>query len=218
MTDIPILFQPNMVDALLTNRKFKTRRILKVQPKVTIIGTNEWLTYPLKEILNYRIKKGDRLWVKEQHYAIGYWRTTDSFTKTGKPKRIFVRDTDEPVAFDGIHDVLSNSLERRYGWYKRNSLFHCKADSRITLTVTDVRIQRLQDISEADAIAEGAMEYDGGYCFGVGGLFWAATAKKSFEYLINSINGPDTWERNDWVGAISFEVHKGNVDQLRTNP
>ncbi|MBL4806619.1 MAG: hypothetical protein JKY31_04930, partial [Rhodobacteraceae bacterium] len=45
--------------------------------------------------------------------------------------------------------------------------------------------------------------------------FWAATAKKSFEYLINSINGPDTWESNDWVGAISFDkVYRCNVDQM----
>ena len=82
-----------------------------------------------------------------------------------------------------------------------------RAASRLTLIVTDVRVERLQDISEDDAIAEGAdlARADGRL---------DPTFRLAFSNLWNSIYGPDAWEANPWVSAITFTVHDCNIDQM----
>ena len=91
--------------------------------------------------------------------------------------------------------------------------------SRITLRVTDVKIERLQDISEADALAEGvwhaSAEYRDEVCtWRDAPTVLARLPAKHFAKLWNDINGPDAWESNPWVTATSFEVIKANVDQV----
>jgi hypothetical protein len=79
--------------------------------------------------------------------------------------------------------------------------------SRITLKITDVRVERLQDITEDDARAEGCKEthlYNDLYF----------TAYAQFGELWGSINGPGSWDENPWVWALEFEVIKQNVDQV----
>lgn len=94
--------------------------------------------------------------------------------------------------------------------------------SRITLEVTGVRVERLQDISEADARAEGVesvsdgrntgwLDYSGGargeeYVTPVGRAYGFASAVESFRSLWESINGADSWAANPWAWAISFRV------------
>ena len=83
----------------------------------------------------------------------------------------------------------------------------------ITLLVTDVRVQRLQDISEADAIAEG-IEQHGGF-FGLPEADWddaELSAAAAYARLWNSLHGPDAWAQNPWVVAVSFDVRRGNID------
>lgn len=100
-------------------------------------------------------------------------------------------------------------------------MFMCRWMSRQTLTVTDVRVRRLQDISEEDAIAEG-IELRGDR------MIWGwrsyegqgnphhqrnfANPRDSFRTLWNSINGPDAWRENPYVAVYSFTVEKGNID------
>lgn len=99
--------------------------------------------------------------------------------------------------------------------------------SRLTLLVTDVRVQRLQDIegqhrTESDAIAEGVNEIhhgDGEYYYSAfrdepHSKNWCDPAD-AFKELWNSINGPDAWDANPWVAAINFDVHHGNIDQVQ---
>ena len=88
--------------------------------------------------------------------------------------------------------------------------------SRITLEITNVRVERLQDISEADALAEGIVEcpipaddegprrigYMVGPDDGKSGL--SATAVEAYRDLWESINGPDSWDANPWVWAVEF--------------
>jgi hypothetical protein len=72
--------------------------------------------------------------------------------------------------------------------------------SRITLRITDIRVERLQDISEDDAKAEGVGYKNPGYLPGTKGN-WIG----SFAYLWNKINGPGAWEANPWVWVVAFE-------------
>jgi hypothetical protein len=90
--------------------------------------------------------------------------------------------------------------------------------SRITLTVTDVRVQRVQDISEEDAKAEGAMFHDGrptchhGWRHDYSDVW--PTARHSFCALWNSLHGPEAWDANPWVYALTFTVHHDNIDAM----
>lgn len=123
-------------------------------------------------------------------------------------------------------------------WHKRLGRFMPKKHSRLTLIVTDVRVERLQAISEADALAEGVPaddDYAGSfakeYCdrcggSGVHGAFGEGygvievdcaeceTPKLRYRNLWNHINGPGAWEANQWVVAISFTVHGGNINEI----
>lgn len=90
----------------------------------------------------------------------------------------------------------------------------------LTLTVTEVRVQPLQDISEADAVAEGIEQARSGRFYDptvsrgtaahLGGMFYGP--KPAYEVLWNSLHGPDAWDANPWIRAISFTVRKVNID------
>lgn len=89
--------------------------------------------------------------------------------------------------------------------------------SRITLRISEVRIQRLHDISEADAIAEGVTHWKCGHpdCSGPKGepgLHYGP--RGAYRELWGEINGQESWAANPWVWAIAFSVLKANVDDV----
>src|SRR5262249_50729821 len=92
--------------------------------------------------------------------------------------------------------------------------------SRLTLELTDVRIERLQEISEADAQAEGCVvgkwsgkTYDSIAGLRLGGVEWG-NAKDWYADLWESINGPGSWDTNPWVWVLTFKVHHMNIDLI----
>jgi len=206
MVDRPILFSSPMVRALLDGRKTQTRRILKDAPtepgwllyyevngKRTWVGPNGYPSMPCM----LRFAVGDRLWVRETFRgATGY----DNIRPAAWGNK--------PIWYeaDGEPDV---KLWWHLSTKKRVAIHMPRWASRLTLTVTDVRIQRLQDITEADAIAEGipapanSMTIDCETC----------DPRDDFQALWNSINGADSWAANPWVCAISFEVRRRNIDE-----
>lgn len=220
MTDRPILFSAPMVRALLDGTKTQTRRILKPQPRLFEIderGTpcqvgimhiagdavnSLWLGSPQSGVLpgqKVRFAVGDRLWVKEtwSHTGTGVWQIAD------------------------IHNAMNGNIIYRatddrpgVGWFP--SIFMYRKLSRLTLTVTDVRVERLQDISEADAVAEGLqhrMDWMPQYR-GSDSLPWRSEfPRDAYHDLWNSINGDGAWEQNPWVVALTFDVRKGNIDR-----
>jgi hypothetical protein len=130
---------------------------------------------------------GDLLWVRE--------------TWTQYPIEL------NPEPCDAWYKATSNGPPPPFKW--RPSIHMPRWASRITLRITDIRVERLQDISEDDARAEGAMRHDGGTYWHSG---WRhdysdvhADAYSSFARLWNNINGPGAWGANPWVWAISFE-------------
>ena len=97
--------------------------------------------------------------------------------------------------------------------------------SRLTLIVTDVRVQRLQDISEEDCIAEGPPDVNNDPRTISGELQPMVvlspgrmmTPRAWYHTLWDQINGPDAWDENPWVAAYTFTVHRCNIDQMETS-
>jgi hypothetical protein len=96
--------------------------------------------------------------------------------------------------------------------------------SRMTLVVTETRVQRLQEISEEDARAEGCFVgkatgrvFESLTHMRLGGQQWRC-ARDWYADLFDAINGPDAWAANPWVAAYTFEVHRCNVASLGSTP
>lgn len=165
---------------------------------------------------------GDRLWVREEHYRFGHWEPIDGArTRAGRQKWAFVADSDE-VLYD---PPANHRLGRHHkdsatpAWHKRLARFMFRRHSRITLLVDEVRVQRLHDISEADAVAEGAPDFASlgkvdGEDIGEASsrLRWA---QRWFSQLWNNINGADSWEANPWVMAVTFRPVLANIDEVK---
>ena len=199
MTDRQITFRAEMVRALLSGRKSMTRRLLKPQPPTGLMP--ECYAIPGEaQPVGSGWSRGDRLWVREV-FAYGW-----------------------PV--EGNHQLPECNQEhaityradgnRPFGSRRRwHSPIHMpRWASRLTLTVTDVRVQRLQDISEADAQAEGLVEVYEGWATDRDGRHWGPTARASYRVLWNDLHGEDAWDRNPWVTALTFTVHRQNIDQM----
>ena len=209
----PILFSAPMVRALLDGSKTQTRRIVKPQP----IGEMCFESGPpdyknVYAILNdeKRIpcpygQPGDRLWVKEAHYSFGHW-VRDGLTKAGKPKWKFVRDSKETL-FQPPEGWLSHrakSSPKIPAWYKRSSLFLPRWASRITLEITGVRVEQLQDIhhNKADLLAEGITLPPSELYQDIN---TSDKLERQYTKLWESINGTGSWDKNPWVWVIEFK-------------
>ena len=218
MADKPIIFSAPMVRALMDWRKTQTRRVLKPQPKVLKNGI--WYRpYPVLRPLQWEYLHGDRIaGFADTRYAPG--------------DRLWVR---EAFSYETL-DVDRSGFMPPWYWADGNPMsgdftrpkspIHMpRWASRLTLTVTDVRVQRLHDISEEDAIAEGVEPLHTGYFpYGITTFLTTfvgdrevpaqccRTAKHSYEMLWNSLHGPDAWDANPWVAAYSFTVQRGNID------
>ena len=213
MKEGPILFSAPMVRAILEGRKTQTRRVVGLgNSLINGIGCSRkywesqrldferawidhgpspagnpgpYLKVPATDEAVHRLYSrrwaGDRMWVRET------WNTSENV----RPAIV------EPYIYGA--DLNSNGVTR---WAARwRPSIHMPRDaSRITLEITDVRVERLQDISESDAMDEG-----------VGALVTGARDgnpdqyRTTFRDLWGSINGVKSWAANPWVWATTFE-------------
>ena len=196
MTDRPILFSVPMVRAILDGRKTQTRRLCAWannpnSPVLTyIVACDEpgWFGDEEGEVqFKVGFAPGDRLWVRETWTA----RMSHGWTIADARSRMF----DEEILY------RADGTESIDGWWP--SIHMPREFSRLTLLVSEVRVERLQDISEVDAIAEGLGEGDFG---GMDPRCW-------YRDLWDNINGPGSWDANPWVIAITFEVAHRNIDR-----
>jgi len=194
----PILFSAPMVRTILERRKTQTRRLIRPErlPLLCIDGDGQDRQEALK-LCPYGLP-GDGLWVRETHWRFGRWVKNGSSAR-GTQKWKFKPMKDDAVAF-----MLNGPNAKRgaIGWHKRPSIFLPRWASRIMLEILDIRVQRLQEISEADAQAEGcSMGYDGPYSFHQGFNY-----RGGFMALWDSINGKRAaWATNPWVWAVTFK-------------
>lgn len=192
----PILFNTAMVQAILEGRKTTTRRIIKdVDNNYTYLGSDKqkktvsFARNTTGLALNIKIpcKAGDILYVRET------WKAK-LYTDSSADAEITYRADDAKNYFWHIKDELFDKLLKfsaKEGW--QPSLFMPKEVARIFLKVTDVRVERLQDITEEGIRAEGITEE------------WPPYAMDKFQELWDSTTKEYKWQINPWVWVISFE-------------
>jgi hypothetical protein len=189
MKERPILFQGPMVRAILAGTKTQTRRALRPQPP------GAWAT-PGRGACPYGVP-GDRLWVRET------WCQFPEDARDGNGAQTYYR------AEQRGGDPEVERIMQRNGVRWKPSIHMLRAASRILLEVTGVRVERLQDISAADAAAEGCPCYvcgrimdgkseDDCHCFHRHG------DSKDYRDLWETINGAGSWDANPWVWAVEF--------------
>lgn len=208
----PILFSGAMVRAIREDRKTQTRRVIKPQPDRKLkAGEGDpgfWFveSYHSPAWKCPYGKPGDRLWVRETF-------SRDATSMYPCPP-VWYRAS-ESIESDGIHTCPKDKQlpwadclacwEERHGKFKwRPSIFMPRWASRITLEVTGVRVERLQEISEADAKAEGIEELSHGFRDYLQRDV-QMDAVSSYESLWESINGAGSWDANPWVWVIEFK-------------
>jgi hypothetical protein len=228
----PILFSAPMVRALLDGRKTQTRRVVKPQPgeldrpflmdgtwhvtdsqggHMSPLGPHNDGACP------YGVP-GDLLWVKESWRYINHQNGPKGFEVC--------------VGYEADGENLPNrpSLLTGPGWEDKvdrwpfrsrrwPSIHMPRWASRLTLEITDVRVERLQAISRADAIAEGLQRLPASGRWVVEkGQQYAGLADHDprlvYSWLWEAINGPGSWAANPWVWVVEFKVHAANVDAV----
>lgn len=210
MTDRPIIFSGPMVRAILDGKKTQTRRVLK--PQIETFDVAPGRSCAIEIAWDVDDGKG-RIWkgsypagATEFGWKKGIGVLTTQTVPYAPGDRLWVRETFAHVtnfppsvryyATDDVHEL------RR----KRPGIHMPRWASRLTLTVTDVRVHRLQDISEEDAVAEGVDPAWG--------------ARVAFGRLWNDNNGMRegaSWDDNPWVVAITFTAEKRNIDAVKAD-
>lgn len=204
----PILFSAAMVRAILDGRKTQTRRIVKPKHGGEIFGwagpslafekvDEDEDSISLKTISSPYGVVGDRLWVRETHLDA---------RNTNEGRILWVADGDRS----------------RFSWTP--SIHMPRKLSRVDLVKTEGRVERLQDISTEDAIAEGfaCLSKDGGktYKYGIPDLDglpgtdnlgwawqdWSADPIAAYRHLWELINGKGSWDLNPWVWVEIFKA------------
>ncbi|WP_422366380.1 hypothetical protein [Pelagibius sp.] len=234
MTVKPILFSGPMVRAILDGRKTQTRRVLKPQPIAPWYWPGDdvdpdagWFDRweegrepcgaPTREVtppIKLPYAPGDLLWVRET-WAINNCGRRVSLSADAWPEGWPV-DRLQYMATSKATDWHFKTGEPHW-WNSRPSIHMPRWASRLTLEVTDVRIERVQAISEEDAQSEGAEEKfltviarpDGDPDYHI-----PSSHRGGFAILWNSLNAKRgfVWDANPWVVAVTFKAHHRNVD------
>lgn len=239
MKFIPILFSTPMVQSTLNGRKKQTRRtkgleLINDRPNefIRLDGYHQdGIPRPARKYddrFYYAFtgkrsnmvttvvhcpygKPGDILWVRENYCPTG----SNEYLHNETNKPFF-------YAADIIEKDFAYSVMKDYGWKMKTSIHMPKAACRLFLKVKSVRVERLNDITHYDSVAEGIEELDPkSYDFDrIGWRFKdykgnsLCKPKASFETLWQSINGEQSWKDNPWVWVIEFERINLNPSEI----
>lgn len=221
MKERPILFKGEMVRAILEGRKTQTRRGVKQATETTTFW--EHGGYQPR-----RMENGET-WTFEDKQTGLYASTAPTFKcPYGTPgDRLWVRETFAVHPEDGSFlyrcdrgGDYQGAAQGDFKW--KPSIFCTRRASRITLEIVKVRVERLQDITEADAKAEGAQRglwcNDGVLCDPMDEEEEKrASFRNGYGFLWECINGPGSWALNPWVWVVEFkQVQTGNSRNSKT--
>lgn len=208
MKERPILFSAPMVRALLAGTKTQTRRVLRDQNPVDLGACKHGahlVRRPVRDrgvLVGHRMvpahcpygEPGGWLWVKETHYRFGNW-VKDGFTTAGRQRWRFRAKGQQVMYEDAPPAKVSKKRSHIVGWYKRPSIFMHRWASRIALEVVAVRVERLCEISEADAIAEGVPPFNPSP---------SNIPRLNYSQVWEAINGKGSWNADPWVWCVEF--------------
>lgn len=212
ITERGMIFNAEMVRALLSGRKTQTRRIIKPQPEATLSGSlsGKWLSRPLNGLLLPKIEDiaihcpfgvvGDRIWVRETFQGPLFdYDLMDSYCKDPTP---FEKPEFCVYKADGVPAPEFYDADDELHCCWRPSIHMPRWASRILLEITNVRVERLKSISDGDAIREGCSTADmkSGNC-----------VADVFARLWASIYGDESWNSNPWVWVIEFKRAEGGA-------
>lgn len=195
MKERPILFSTEMVRAILDGRKTQTRRTVseKIMDRyyeyddlANSVGKCDGFSRMWEKeylMLHCPYEVGMILWVKETFTVLDW--------NIDRDIHIMYQDATTQIKTLNIFE-FNKFLAWQQKEGKKSSLFMFKSLSRLRLEITDIRAERLQDITEEDAMAEGYAS-DGD-----------ESARIWFSMLWDKINGPDSWDTNPYVCVISF--------------
>ncbi len=195
MKERPIIFSGEMVRAILERRKTQTRRVIKPQPLSEISYRDYCAVVDGKKIFCPYGQPGDRLWVKEtlHRFDIDLHSTMIGATYDADLTAVIGQGPQgswcgRALGWPWKHDTLPSIHMPRWA-------------SRITLEITGVKVERLQDITVGDAINEGF----GRYGFPIDG----------FEMIWDRLNAKRgyVWDVNPWVWVIEFKKIETKGDQ-----
>ena len=197
MKERPILFSAPMIRAILNGRKTQTRRAMK---HPLAIAAKRILSYKNQSEFDCLLsddsggiihcpygKPGERLWLREAHYCIAEGR------------QVFYQATGD--SNHSAKDAAQGNPPLTWSGPWKPSIHMPRWASRVTLKITSIQVERLQEISEADAESEGAQPYP----------LLVHPANEDLRHVIGfaalweSINGPGSWDANPWVWAVEFE-------------
>ncbi len=222
MKERGMIFNGEMVRALLSGRKTQTRRIMKPQPEPCPRGGHWWPSNVFKTMLHVEDEMqngkggwgglvgdacpfgavGDRIWVRETWAEAGASAPDLKLYRANYPEHV-----------PSIYENVPPAEEIRW----TPSIHMPRTASRILLEITDVRVERLNAISEEDAEAEGIdMEalYDSQDCYDCiadHNMTGRPTVTGAFKYLWESIYGEEGWKSNPWVWVIEFKRVEGGA-------
>lgn len=203
MTERPILFNGPMVRAIIEGQKTVTRRVVKgAAAKWLIDFTPEFVADRKNDLCPFG-QPGDRLWVRESFADLRGTGIEHRPDPAGPLSRY-------AFAADSPPGSASDEARKDFGVKWKPSIHMPRIACRILLEITAVRVERLQDISEEQAEAEGTAgcvpycqspyDSDGAPACDCMNL----TYKESFQALWHSINGAKSWDANPWVWVVEF--------------
>lgn len=209
----PILFNTEMVQAIMEDRKRQTRRILKgktchfVKVQTDNLGTaipyvrgagSQWWAEPYIQCPYGKV--GDVLWVRETHLWVSRDHAHDLLEGN--------QDGIQWVYKTSVHEDWFQYAKEKYGYKWKPSIHMPFEACRLFLEITNIRVERLQEISNSDAVSEGIKSVDHG-------VHWKNYEKNeiscfihpkfSFASLWQSVYGAESWDANWWVWVIEFK-------------
>lgn len=207
----PILFSTEMVKAILDGHKTQTRRVVKPQPPAECSDEDPCIEFDY----SFKGTRENPAWYASWEMPLDPPNASEShnvYCPYGKPGDVlWVRETWQPSANDiFVYFKADYVHDTGKGW--KPSIHMPKSVARIWLEITNIRVERLQDISEDDAKAEGIDIF---YKKNISGYeiqesnsirSWSKFPYHGFKSLWISINGHVSWELNPWVWVIEFKI------------
>ncbi|MCU6669960.1 hypothetical protein M8013_14530 [Enterobacteriaceae bacterium H4N4] len=231
MIERGMIFNGEMVRAILDGRKTQTRRVIKLSHERGMLnpvvrgrnGEISSVSCRLAPMLCPFGQPGDRLWVRETWALLGNedgccvdWRDNLCKGDEKSAARIYRASCEQRAGDYSLWSIPDDAdwkphtENQKFEGAWRPSIHMPRWACRILLEITNVRVERLNDISRADAIAEGMPPSHPSIDAVSQGLGYPDFSRSAFAQLWQSLYGEESWQANPWVWVIEFKRIEGD--------